>query len=191
MDHSLELDSTCIRDINRHGWLHGTVAVFLQQRLIAIIMDVYAMTKQTATQLSWDLGDQLCDDSPTLWWPGIQRIHEINPKVLIFSPVKISQPITYSLPQSEVFELYTVYRYTVTDHCLMTAHDHTAFQNDPMGLEHNLTSRNVSKSIGVKRIVRISSQQSATLEMRPPASWKSLAEITGKEWLIKFQYDQI
>ncbi len=50
----------------------GTVmAVFLQQRLIAIIMDVYAMTKQTATQLLWDLGDQLCD------------IHEINPKVLM------------------------------------------------------------------------------------------------------------
>ena len=91
-------------------------------------------------------------------------------KCWFFSPVKISQPNTYSLPQSEVFELYTVYRYTVTDHCLMTAHDHTAFQNDPMGLEHNLTSRNVSKSIGVKRIVRISSQQSVTLEMRPPAS---------------------
>lgn len=65
------------------------------------------------------------------------------------SPVKISQPNTYSFPQSEVFKFYTVYRYTATDHCLMTAHDHTAFQNDPMGLEHNLTSCNVSKSIGV------------------------------------------
>lgn len=131
---------------------------------------------------------QLYDDQE---FKEYTRSTQNSQKCWFFSPVKISQPNTYSLPQSEVFELYTVYHYTVTDHCLMTAHDHTAFQNDPMGLEHNLTSRNVSKSIGVKRIVRISSQQSVTREIRPPASWKSSAEITGKEWLIKFQYDQI